>query len=92
MKADDSTVQEFSVFYLSFKVPVPVEQGCIVTIKLPEDFDLIAGQVGRVEGWGIFGRKISLNFGIDESARVIKIVDQCTLYTGANTLTELQIT
>ena len=48
--------------------------------------------MGRIEGWGIFGRKIDLNFGIDESARVIKIVDQCTLYTGANTLTELQIT
>ena len=68
-------MQEFSVFYVSFKVPVPVEKGCIVTIQLPEDFDLIAGKLARVEGWGIFGRKIDLNFGIDESARYIKIVD-----------------
>ena len=33
------------MYKLSFKVPVPVQEGCIVTIKFPEDFDLIAGQV-----------------------------------------------
>ena len=33
-----------------------------------------------------------MNFGIDESARVIKIVNQCALYSAANTKTELEIT
>ena len=32
VRADDHTVQEFSVFYMSFKVPVPVNEGCILTI------------------------------------------------------------
>ena len=46
-----------------------------MTIQLPEDFKLSAGDLSRVEGWGIFGRKIDLNVGIDESERIIKIVD-----------------
>lgn len=75
LEASDSTVQELSLFKISFKVPIPVEQGCIVTIKLPDDFDLVAGRMERVEGWGMFGRNIDLNFGVDESERVIKIVN-----------------
>ena len=74
VEAEDSTVQEFSTYKVSFKVPVPVEEGCIVTIKLPEDFELSAGDLERVEGWGIFGSRTALNFGVDESANVIKIV------------------
>jgi hypothetical protein len=68
-------VQEFSVFYIAFKVPIPVEQGCIVTIQLPEDFTLSAGDLTRIQGWGIFGKRTDLNVGIDESSRIIKIVD-----------------
>ena len=92
VEAFDTTVQEFSDFTISFKVPVPVEEGCIVTIQLPEDFDLIAGELQRVQGWGIFGFPVDLNFGVDESERVIKIVDQCTKYSDAKTITALKIT
>ena len=46
-----------------------------MTIQLPEDFELSAGDVARVQGWGIFGRRTDLNVGIDESERIIKIVD-----------------
>jgi len=44
-----------------------------------------------VQGWGIFGRKSDLNFGIDESSRILKIVDQCAYYSGANTEASLEI-
>ena len=91
IRADVTTVQEFSTFYLSFKVPVPVQEGCTVLIQLPDDFILRAGDLTRVQGWGIFGRKTDLSFGIDESSRIIKIVDQCAYYSGANTAAELEI-
>lgn len=88
--ADDSTVQEFSVFYVAFKVPIPVEEGCIVIIQLPEDFSLSAGDLARVEGWGIFGFKRDLNVGIDEQDRTIKIVDQCQKYSPADVKTQVR--
>ena len=58
-----------------------------MTIELPEDFRLSAGDLSRVQGWGIFGKRTDLNVGIDEVSRVIKIVDQCARYSGPNTLT-----
>ena len=32
-----------------------------------------------------------MNFGIDESSRILKIVDQCAYYSGANTEASLEI-
>jgi len=89
--AENSTVQEFSTFVVTFKVPVPVEEGCIVTIQLPDEFKLSSGNLNRVKGWGIFGGSQELNFGIDESSRVIKIVNQCARYSGADMSTGLEI-
>ena len=41
--ADDFTVQEYSTMRIEFKVPVPVQEGAIITIQLPDDFKLQAG-------------------------------------------------
>jgi hypothetical protein len=39
VSTDDSTVQEFTNFYIRFQVPVVVQSGCIILITLPqEDF------------------------------------------------------
>lgn len=91
VRAELTTVQELSKFYFSFKVPVPLSSGCTVKVQLPDDFELDAGNLARIQGWGIFGRKSDLNFGIDESSRIIKIVDQCAYYSSANTAAELEI-
>lgn len=73
--ADTTTVQEFSKFHISFKIPVPVAGGCIVTIQLPDEFKLDAGVLTRIKGSGIFGRMRDLSYGIDESSRIIKFHD-----------------
>ena len=92
VSAEDSTVQTLTTFLVSFKVPVPVQAGCIVTIQLPDDFKLVAGNVIRIQGRGIFGKTTPLNFGLDESSRIIKITDQCETYSSANMKTEIEIT
>lgn len=43
-----------------------------------------------MEGWGIFGRPTVLSFGIDESSRTIKVVDQCVEYSAANLVSTLE--
>jgi hypothetical protein len=48
VRAEDPTVQEFSTYFIGFRVPVPVESGCIVSIQLPEDFNVSAGDTNRV--------------------------------------------
>ena len=72
-------------------MPVPVNEKCIVTIQFPEDFKLSAGDLEKVKGSGIFGRERELIVGIDESARTIKVVDECISYAPANTRNELKI-
>ena len=75
VNATDSTVQQFSDFYIPFKVPVPIAEGCIVLIEIPADFTVKAGDLSRVEGWGIFGGRTDLIAEIDEAERTVKIVD-----------------
>ena len=36
--ADVTTVQEYSIFYISFRIPIPVAGGCTITIQLPDEF------------------------------------------------------
>ena len=48
MRADVTTVQELTTFFISFKIPLPVEEGCSVTIQLPDEFTLDAGNLARV--------------------------------------------
>ena len=48
VNAEDPTVQEATAYTIAFNVPVPVEEGCIVTIQLPEDFKVSAGDTNRV--------------------------------------------
>lgn len=62
-----------------------------MNIQLPEDFKLSAGDVSRVQGWGIFGKRSDLNVGIDERNRIIEIVDQCALYSGPNSPTQIEV-
>ena len=38
IEADNETVQENSDFYVNFEVPVPVQEGSIVLITIPDDF------------------------------------------------------
>jgi len=79
--AEKETVQEFSDFFIPFKVPMPVEDGCIILLYIPEDFTVDEGNLVVVKGWGIFGATKALNFEVDENARTIKIVDQCEPYS-----------
>lgn len=44
-----------------------------------------------MQGWGIFGKRKDLNFGTNESSRIIKFVDQCENYSGANYPSTLEI-
>ena len=44
-------------------------------IEIPEDFTVNAGELSRVEGWGIFGGRTDLIAQIDETSRTVKIVD-----------------
>lgn len=46
--AEVSTVQEFSTFYASFSFPVPIQAGCRLLIRLPDDFTLNAGDISMV--------------------------------------------
>ena len=82
--ANDTTVQQYTDFFVAFKVPLPVLGGCIILIEIPDDFTVKAGDVSQVNGWGIFGGITDLIAQIDETARTIKIVDQCRPYSGAN--------
>jgi hypothetical protein len=77
-------VQQYTDIAIPFKVPIPVEGGCIILIEIPEDFTVKAGDVSQVNGYGIFGGITDLIAQIDETARTIKIVDQCRPYSGAN--------
>ena len=92
VNATDSTVQQFSDFYIPFKVPVPITGGCIVLIEIPADFTVKAGDLSRVEGWGIFGGRTDLIAEIDEASRTVKIVDQCVEYSGANIQSTVKLT
>lgn len=46
--ADVTTVQEFSTFYATFSFPVPIQAGCRLLIRLPDDFTLNAGDIALV--------------------------------------------
>ena len=56
--ATDSTVQEKSDFFIPFKVPLPVAEGCIVVIEIPEDFTVKTAEINIIWGdGGIFGNR-----------------------------------
>lgn len=76
---------------MPFSVSVPVQEGCQVSIKLPDDFTLDAGKISKVWGWGIFGGKTQLNAEINEVQRTISIVDQCEKYAGPNVQSTIEI-
>ena len=46
-----------------------------ISRSLPADFTVKAGDLSRVEGWGIFGGRTDLIAEIDEASRTVKIVD-----------------
>jgi hypothetical protein len=73
--AENNTVQEFSTFYASFSFPVPIQSGCRLLLRLPDDFTLKSGDISIVQGWGIFGGKRKLTADVDNLARTIKIVN-----------------
>jgi hypothetical protein len=89
--ADDTTVQEYSIFYVLFVAPVPIEQGCIVLVQIPDDFTVVEGNISMVQGWGIFGGKRKLSAEIDANARTVKIVDQCVEYSSAGMQSTIQL-
>lgn len=73
-------VQEKAVFRLQFKIPVPVNSGCIIDITFPSDFSLSGADLTTVQGFGLFGGARTLTGSLNVGNNTYTITDGCTSY------------
>lgn len=78
MSAKDPTVSASTELIIQFRVGIPVmkELGCTVLITLPDEFDVVAGQLSNFKAWGMFDPTTDkIITQINEQQRTIKISD-----------------
>jgi hypothetical protein len=79
-----TVVQESTVFRLQFKIPVPLNSGCIMDITFPSDFTLNGAELTTVRGLGLFGGARTLSGSLNVGNNTYTITDGCTTYVSAN--------
>lgn len=72
---DTTIVQENAVFRLQFKVPVPLNSGCIMDITFPTDFALSGADLTTVQGFGLFGGSRTLTGSLNVGNNTYTITD-----------------
>lgn len=77
---DTTEVQENAVFRLQFKIPVPLNSGCIMDITFPSDFALNGADLTTVQGFGLFGGARVLTGSLNVGNNTYTISDGCDGY------------
>lgn len=77
---DTTEVQEKAVFRLQFKIPVPLNSGCIMDITFPSDFTLNGADLTTVQGFGLFGGARVLTGSLNVGNNTYTISDGCDGY------------
>jgi hypothetical protein len=77
---DTTIVQENAVFRLQFKVPVPLNTGCIMDITFPSDFIISGADLTTVQGFGLFGGSRTLTGSLNVGNNTYTISDGCDGY------------
>jgi len=73
-------VQEKAVFRLQFRVPVPLNSGCIMEVTFPSDFTLSGADLTNVRGLGLFGGARVLTGSLNVGNNTYTITDGCSTY------------
>lgn len=77
---DTTIVQEKAVLRLQFKVPVPLNSGCIMDVTFPADFPLSGTDLTTVIGFGLFGGSRTLTGSLNVGNNTYTITDGCQSY------------
>lgn len=77
---DTTRVQEKAVLRLQFKVPVPLNSGCIIDVTFPSDYSLSGADLTTVQGFGLFGGARVLTGSLNVGNNTYTITDGCTNY------------
>jgi hypothetical protein len=65
---------------LNFPSPVPLDIGCIITLKFPAEITLTAALLTKIEGYGLFGAVKTLTGTLTTATNTFTITNGCPVY------------
>jgi hypothetical protein len=75
-----SIVSEQTTVDLTFSLPLPMNIGCIIKITFPSDMQITTTNLIEVNGFGLFGAKVSIPLSIDTANNQFTVSNACDTY------------